>query len=222
MRFELEPYNRNVPEKDLISDLKRVAAQLESDTVSWEQYERLGAYAAETLRRRFGAWNFALERARLRVGKRWRIPEGELFENLADIWMRLGRQPRREDLDRVPSRVSASTYEQRFGSWRQALAAFVTFTNAEERPRSRPNDAKTGRRRATPRQPSLRLRFTVMRRDHFRCRSCGGSPSKDSSLELHVDHVTSWSKGGETILENLQTLCSRCNLGKADLSDGEA
>ena len=222
MRFELEAYNRNVPEAELISDLKRVASVLASDTVSWEQYERLGAYGPETLRRRFGTWNSALERAGLRVGKRWRIPEGELFENLATIWMRLGRQPRREDLDRVPSRVSASTYEQRFGGWRRALAAFVAFARAEERPRNRLNDAKAGLRRTSSRQPSLRLRFKVMRRDHFSCRSCGASPGKDASVELHVDHVISWSKGGETILENLQTLCSRCNLGKANLSDGQA
>ena len=27
----------------------------------------------------------------------------------------------------------------------------------------------------------------------------------------------SWAKGGETALENLQTLCSVCNIGKSDL-----
>jgi len=31
-----------------------------------------------------------------------------------------------------------------------------------------------------------------------------------------VDHITAWSNGGETILENLQTLCSDCNLGKSN------
>jgi len=34
---------------------------------------------------------------------------------------------------------------------------------------------------------------------------------------LHIDHVTPWSKGGETEMDNLQTLCEPCNLGKSDL-----
>ena len=42
-----------------------------------------------------------------------------------------------------------------------------------------------------------------------------GSPAKDPGVELHVDHIFPWSKGGETVLENLQTLCSRCNGGKS-------
>jgi 5-methylcytosine-specific restriction endonuclease McrA len=32
-----------------------------------------------------------------------------------------------------------------------------------------------------------------------------------------VDHIVPWSKGGETILENLRTLCSKCNLGKGNV-----
>lgn len=36
-------------------------------------------------------------------------------------------------------------------------------------------------------------------------------------VELHVDHIMPWAKGGEIVLENLQTLCSKCNLGKSDM-----
>ena len=62
------------------------------------------------------------------------------------------------------------------------------------------------------------LRYKVLKRDNFKCCVCGSSPAKDSSVELHVDHVIPWSKGGETIMDNLQTLCSKCNIGKgADL-----
>ncbi|MBY0462653.1 MAG: HNH endonuclease [Alphaproteobacteria bacterium] len=31
-----------------------------------------------------------------------------------------------------------------------------------------------------------------------------------------MDHITPWSKGGETLIENFQTLCSVCNIGKSD------
>lgn len=63
---------------------------------------------------------------------------------------------------------------------------------------------------------SDKLRYQVLKRDSFKCCFCGASPAKDTSVELHIDHVVPWSKGGETTLENLQTLCSRCNLGKGD------
>ena len=57
----------------------------------------------------------------------------------------------------------------------------------------------------------------VLQRDRFTCCKCGASPAIKLGVELHVDHVIPWSKGGETVLANLQTLCSVCNIGKSDL-----
>lgn len=71
-------------------------------------------------------------------------------------------------------------------------------------------------RSRTTRNISDKLRYQVLKRDHFKCCACGASPAKDPNVELHVDHIIPWSKGGETTLENLQTLCSRCNIGKSD------
>ena len=68
----------------------------------------------------------------------------------------------------------------------------------------------------TPRVIKDKLRYQVLKRDNFKCCACGASPAKDPSVELHIDHILPYSKGGETILENLQTLCSRCNLGKSN------
>ena len=48
---------------------------------------------------------------------------------------------------------------------------------------------------------------------------CGASPAKDSHVVLHADHIKPWSKGGETVLENLRTLCMKCNIGKSDMHD---
>lgn len=63
---------------------------------------------------------------------------------------------------------------------------------------------------------SDKLRYQVLKRDNFKCCACGASPAKDPAVELHIDHIIPWSKGGETKLQNLQTLCSRCNIGKSD------
>jgi len=59
----------------------------------------------------------------------------------------------------------------------------------------------------TKREISERLRFKILIRDGFTCKM---------GVELHIDHITPWSKGGETLSENLETKCSRCNLGKGN------
>ena len=79
-----------------------------------------------------------------------------------------------------------------------------------------PKPQKGGLIHKTKRDVSVSLRYSVMKRDNFRCCACGASPAKDSAVELHIDHIIPWSKGGETVLDNLQTLCSKCNLGKSD------
>jgi hypothetical protein len=58
------------------------------------------------------------------------------------------------------------------------------------------------------------VRTKVMRRDNFRCQMCGASQSE--GVTLHVDHILPVSHGGLTALENLQTLCADCNLGKGN------
>jgi predicted DNA-binding transcriptional regulator AlpA len=57
------------------------------------------------------------------------------------------------------------------------------------------------------------LRYRVMRRDQFHCMLCGVT-GKEAFLV--VDHIMPVSKGGKTILANLQTLCQACNAGKGD------
>lgn len=58
------------------------------------------------------------------------------------------------------------------------------------------------------------MRYDVLKRDNFRCQICGAS-SKDGA-NLQVDHIIPVSKGGKTEMKNLQTLCSRCNIGKSN------
>ncbi|MGB6544925.1 MAG: HNH endonuclease signature motif containing protein [Candidatus Acidiferrales bacterium] len=123
-------------------------------------------------------------------------------------------QPRSRDLRPGPSRFSWNTYALRFGTWRKALGQFVRWANEGQTPT--PADAnarKAGKR--TPRNINWRLRALVLMRDGARCRLCGAVP--DDDVRLHVDHVKPWSKGGETVLENLQILCNVCNIGKGDV-----
>ena len=45
-----------------------------------------------------------------------------------------------------------------------------------------------------------------------RCELCGRT--KDDGVIFHVDHIRPIAKGGKTEPQNLQVLCSECNLGK--------
>ena len=56
-----------------------------------------------------------------------------------------------------------------------------------------------------------------MKCDNFKCCMCGTFSANNSEVVFHIDHIVPWSKAGETTMENLQILCSDCNLGKSDL-----
>ena len=48
MKFELEPHHRNVPDEELIADVKRVAAALGKSSVTIDEYNRRVAIFRET------------------------------------------------------------------------------------------------------------------------------------------------------------------------------
>ena len=171
----------------------------------------------------------------------------ELLNEIERLWILLGRQPTTTDLKNGKSKYSLNSYTRRFGGWRKALEAFVEYINTtdnsdlqtskdyndsenieehkldiqafeKEKTYNKKNKSNViGFQHKTSRNINARLRFKVLQRDNFKCCACGASPAKDPSVELHVDHIIPWSKGGETIIENLQTLCSKCNLGKSDV-----
>ena len=71
------------------------------------------------------------------------------------------------------------------------------------------NSIKRGKRddqrHFTPKQ-----REEIFLRDNHMCRECR------SSQNLESDHIIPWAKGGKTIVDNAQTLCSSCNKAKSD------
>ena len=217
MKFQLEPHHRNTPNEELLSDLKQLAAQLGKTAVTIDEYNERGRFHSTTLSRRFGSWFKALDHAGLAKTRNLHISNEQLFTNLVDVWTALGRQPKYQDLTSQTSKYSSGTYENRFGSWRRALEAFVRWADegtaqlAETPPRKRMSGHRTSR------NINYRLRFLVMRRDNFKCRITGRSPATDPNVILEVDHIVPWDKGGETVMENLQTLAKDINVGKSNL-----
>lgn len=208
--------HRDIPDRELVRDLRRVARETGRRRVTSILYAEHGAFGPGTLARRFGSWNAALGAAGLPVAQLWKVPDTALLENLADVWRKLGRQPTWRELTKRGgfSKFAGATYKRRFGSWHAALRAFEVFASQGNRRDALPRRPKTIAR--SSRDISWRLRATVLIRDNCLCRMCGASPAKDPAVTLHVDHIVPWSKGGQTVLGNLQTLCAPCNIGKGD------
>jgi hypothetical protein len=220
----------NIDETELLDNLKYVANKIGAKTFTIEQYKLSGKFSHGTYLKIFGGWNQALIKAGLEPTKyRPKATREDLFNNMATVWEHVGRQPRRKDMQLSVSVYSSDTYIHHYGSWRTALEAFVIAANSEKskeiafikEPDACILSADNLSKHTTERNPSWRLRFLVMRRDNFACRCCGASPAKDPSINLHIDHIHPWSKGGETLLQNLQTLCEKCNIGKSNLIQNE-
>ena len=233
-----------VSDEDYYKDLRRVAELIESDTVPYDAYIKYGKYSTGHLFARFKKWDIALRNAGLQgTGfSKDRITEQQCFDEIERIWILLGRQPTSTDIIKNGVSIySIDTFKRRFGGWRKALEAFVQYINAVDKNEEEtkvdnennsnldtanqiadnseisPETISNLPRHRTPRSINTRLRFIVLKRDNFKCCACGASSAKDPAVVLHVDHIIPWSKGGETEIDNLQTLCSKCNLGKSDL-----
>jgi len=222
MKFELKKYHRNISEEEMLKDLRAVAYQLGKQTVTLEEYGLYGTFHPTTLTRKIGSWFLCLEKSGLEQSRsKINIPDEDLFQNLQYLWITLGRQPKYSEVRKPLSKFSAETYANRFGSYSKALESFINYVHSEDyqeiKSAGNTNAATTVSNHKTQRAPNWRLRFLVLKRDNFKCMMCGRSPAKNPEIELHIDHIHPWAKGGETILENLQTLCSVCNIGKSDL-----
>lgn len=61
-----------------------------------------------------------------------------------------------------------------------------------------------------------KLREFIKNRDNFTCCLCGNSTHVEPNLLLEIDHIIPVAKGGQTVEDNLQTLCWKCNRAKSD------
>lgn len=213
MKFQFEDTRPTMTSEAILADLRRVAAEVGASGLKQNEYRERGRFSSTVVKKRFGSWNAAVVAAGLDVDpSRRNISDEELLDNLREAWIQLGRQPRRSEMGPPISRFGREPYVRRFGSWLAAVRAFVDTTgDADQLPFE-----TTTNKVENPRYASLRLRFQVMRRDSFRCVTCGRSPATKAGLILHLDHVIPFSKGGRTELVNLRTTCSDCNLGKGD------
>jgi hypothetical protein len=220
---DIAPRVRKVTREVLLEEIQAYAKEFDVPPKLADIAKRLDIDRG-TIPRKFGKWSDLLKEVGLQaVGKRY--TDEECYENIVELWTNYGRQPNFAELNRPPSRVGSKAYILRWGGWRAALAAFISYIN--QTPLATQNESRAAIEplpvqpsssgvplASEPRSLSLALRYKVLCRDHFRCQICGRSPAKDIGVELHVDHIIPWSKGGQNTEENLRVLCFDCNLGK--------
>ena len=216
-KFQYSP-PKNAPKssEELIEDLQLVAKKLNTEKLSQKLYTEHGKYNCSTVLKRFGTWNKALLKAGLKLSNIVNYSDEKLFENILNVWQKKGAQPTRRDMNSSMSEISSSAYNRRFSSWTTAIKEFIEYANSKEISAIKKESSQISENK-TSRDPSLRLRFQVLKRDNFSCVKCGESPAKDQKVILHIDHIKPWSRGGETEISNLQTLCQNCNLGKSNI-----
>lgn len=216
--------------EQLLSTVQDIAKKLGHTDITVQEFWAHTGVRTTRYIKLFGSWKHLLLAAGFEqtpLGRRY--TDEDCFENLLAVWTEYGRAPQHDEMNEPPSMVGSKAYVRRWGTWRKALAAFVTRVNqpveivsseqlpAEEKPPEPGRVQDTRGRRDVP----LGLRYFILKRDSFRCVRCGRSPATEHGLVLHVDHILAWANGGLTVADNLRTLCAPCNLGKGDRLESE-
>lgn len=218
LKSENKKYKKHLacPSKEaLIADIKTTAEKLKKQTITCDEYDKYGKYGKSCARNRFGGWDKVLQAAGLgetgfhNAG----ITKEQLLEAIYEAWDRLGRQPNTRDVRNKEVPYGLTTYINQFDSWRNTMIAFVDYAKRREgqivtTPAVSPVQHKTGR------TPSAKLKKQIFERDNATCQQCGTNEEKEPGVKLVIDHIIPYSKGGETIYENLQVLCRKCNIEK--------
>jgi len=214
-QFDLNAKRTRLSDGDLIEALQSVAKEVGEVYFSTTKYDSLPGKRpnSATIIERFGSWKKALALIGITGAREKKYTPEALIDNLESIWKQLGFPPGKRQIATLGINVSEGPYKRHWGSVRAACEAIAAFHSK----RMSREELIAGRivgpvRKTIPRD----RRWTVLKRDNYRCTKCGASPSNDHNVELEVDHITPAAKGGGNELGNLQTLCRKCNQGKTD------
>lgn len=208
MHFEID-FLESHDEASLVAEMQRIALLLGRTTLRAKEIDRLGRVNSRTITQKFGTLRKAHEAAGLVSSRFTKSTDEELMKVVADVWIltlrEAGRRPRMNEVKKYGFPVSSRTIVQRFGTWKGALMATAKRMALPDGERP-VQEAPVVKKRQTM---SDYKRFLVLKRDRYECRIC-----HKAGGELEVDHVVPVSRGGSDLLENLQTLCKRCNRGE--------
>jgi len=228
-------YGRNqiskIPRGKIVEELEKVAKYFDYADFREDDFGSLSTISYYSVVRAFGTWEKAMlflsEHLKKKgidfkiTSRRTPYTNEEMFAEMERIWFLLGHRPSRNEWTSSQPNISFDAIYRRFGSWKSACLQFIEYKSGEpisiekdipEKKAPKTEATKIAKTRTIP----LNVRIKVMSRDNFRCVFCGKSPATEIGTRLHIDHIIAFSKGGTNAIENLQTLCEQCNIGKSD------
>lgn len=230
-RVDRDPINK-IPKSQVIEELRRVAEIYNYKRFTRHEFDKVSkSCKGSKVLSVFGSWSQALEAIGKKLEKRHVdrsvISDRALFEEMERVWKLIGHRPSKNEWDIQKPRYSYTTYKIRFKGWTNACLRFIEYKSGQNiadvatdsivetvsvEPKENVQKIVSENIRTIP----LKVRLAVLERDGFRCVFCGRSPAMDKGVVLHIDHRVPFSKNGTTSLDNLQTLCYECNLGKGN------
>jgi hypothetical protein len=213
MKYRVKIYGKKVTKEQIAADIHRVAKRLGTKVVSMRKYQHYGKYSVASCYNRFGSWVNAIKAAGLKNPSLRLPPADELMDNIKRVWDKVQEQPTYELMKTSISKYRAPTYKHVFATWNNALRIFNLYVRKDRR-KYEQEIAKLTIVKIDKRGISKSLKYDVFTRDKHKCRICGRSPATTPEVVLTLDHIKPVAEGGTTHLENLQTLCMRCNLKK--------
>jgi hypothetical protein len=217
-KFDLAAKRTRLNDDDLMSALQQAAETFDTRYFTSTEYDGLPGKRphSATIIDRFGSWKKALSLIGIAGGRERRYSPEQLVQNLEEAWKKLGYPPGKRQIATLCANISESPYKHHWGSLRAACESLAAFHNGKlSQEKLLAGDLLKPKRITIP----LNIRWAVQKRDHNRCVLCGACPSNDHSVELEIDHIIPVAKGGGNEMENLQTLCWKCNQGKKDRTD---
>ena len=233
-RYRIDKKSR----KQILDELEIAAKHFNYIEFGWRDFERHFHISRTPAVKEFGSWSKSMEALRVSLAEKGislnprpyapqRIySDADMFSEMERIWELVGQRPSRYEWESTDYRISYGAYKKRFGSWMNAWIRFVEFktgTDIQSDSFIISEDVDdvsiddTSNTKPRSRSIPLRTRLLVLERDKFRCVYCGRSPALNHGISLHIDHIYPFSKGGSNEIDNLQTLCNECNLGKGNL-----
>lgn len=229
-----------MPESKILEELEIAAKHFNYIEFGRRDFDKIASISSSTVRKHYGgSWTKGLEALKKHLQQKGLdlsprpfapnriLSDKELFDEMERIWNKVGQRPSRTEWEMSEPKISYNTYKQRFGGWTNACLKFIEYKTGgdilsddfvlpDREQQKTQQENKVDYKKENSRNISLSVRLEVLSRDKFRCVFCGKSPATDIGTKLHIDHIEPFSKGGKSTLENLQTLCEECNLGKSN------
>lgn len=234
------PKSNALSKESVLKALEEVAKKFDYTKFSSREFANNSEMAASTVKRKFGSWTNGIEALKeLLEKKKIDLKERaepynqiystkQLFDEMERIWKKVGHRPSRTEWELEKAKISMNAYKRRFKGWSNACLKFIEYKMGNSStvldsnlpkndPVNKKSQLKTGPSSELSRNIPLGIRLKVLNKDKFKCVFCGKSPATHLGTVLHIDHIRPFSKGGKTVIENLQTLCFDCNIGKSNL-----